>query len=272
MKGDKGEPGQDYIVGGNEAKEHEHPWQVALEVPWWSSPVCGGTLISSTHVLTAAHCTVHSGTEEKLPVSSIKVLLGEHNVADREINKVDVAEIINHPDYKFKGKTNKFKEHLLNDYSILRLANPVPFTKKVSPACLPADLSSTYAGSLATTTGWGRRRSTDPSSNPDVLHEVDLTVMTNAKCNNWHNGVITENMLCASAPGKSSCTGDSGGPLIVPENGRQALIGIVSWGSEFCGDRRDWGSPGVHARVTEQMDWILSNTNGTFSSTCEALN
>jgi len=147
MKGDKGEPSQDYIIGGDEAKEHEHPWQVGLETWWNRGPVCGGTLISSTHVLTAAHCTVHSGTEEKLPVSSIKVLLGEHNVADREINKVDVAEIINHPDYKFKGKTNKFKEHLLNDYSILRLANPVPFTKKVSPACLPADLSSTYAGS-----------------------------------------------------------------------------------------------------------------------------
>jgi len=262
MKGDKGEPSQDYIIGGDEAKEHEHPWQVGLETWWNRGPVCGGTLISSTHVLTAAHCTVYPETEEKLPASWIKVLLGEHNTADFDFNRVDVAEIINHPNYN--------SPTVDNDYSILRLANPVPFTKKVGPACLPADLSSTYAGSLATTTGWGQRRWWGDS--PDVLHEVDLTVMTNAECNNWHDLVITKNMLCASAPGKSSCMGDSGGPLIVPENGRQALIGIVSWGSETCGDLWDWGSPGVYARVTEKMDWILANTNGTFSSTCEALN
>ena len=106
-------------------------------------PWCGGTLISTTHVLTAAHCTVHEG--ENLPASWIRVLLGEHNIADREFNRVDIAEIINHP--KFNPRT------LDNDFSILRLANPVNFTNKVSPACLPADLSATYAGVLATVTG-----------------------------------------------------------------------------------------------------------------------
>jgi len=270
MKGDKGEPGQDYIVGGDEAKEYEHPWQVALEIRNKPFPACGGTLISSTHVLTAAHCTVYPRTEKKLPKSWIKVLLGEHNVADREFNKVDVAEIINHPDFKrLVGNTtdNKRLHYYGTDYAILRLANPVPFTKKVNPACLPADLSSTFDGILATISGWGQRRSTDPASSPNVLHEADVTVMTNAKCNNYYPGIFTENMLCTFAPGKDACQGDSGGSLIVPENGRQALIGIVSWG-RGCADR--W--PGVYARVTEQMNWILANTNGTFSSTCEALN
>jgi len=270
MKGDKGEPGQDYIVGGDVAKEHEHPWQVALDIVGEKFPACGGTLISSTHVLTAAHCTVYPRTEKKVPASSIKVVLGHHNVADRELNKVDVAEIIKQPGFKqlvWNTTDNKRLHYYGTDYSILRLAKPVPFTKKVSPACLPADLSSTYDGILATITGWGRRRSTDPTSSPNVLHEVDVTVMTNAKCNNYYPGIIAENMLCTIAPGKDACQGDSGGPLIVPENGRQALIGIVSWG-RGCGD----GWPGVFARVTEQMDWILANTNGTFSSTCEALN
>ena len=35
---------------------------------------------------------------------------------------------------------------------------------------------------------------------------------------------ITANMICAAATGKSICTGDSGGPLIAPENGRQAVV------------------------------------------------
>ena len=43
------------IVGGCEAKPHSIPWQVALLVN--GEKHCGGTLISTQHVITAAHCT-----------------------------------------------------------------------------------------------------------------------------------------------------------------------------------------------------------------------
>ena len=174
------------------------------------SPWCGGTLISSTHVLTAAHCT-------QSDASSIRVILGEHNIADSDFNRVDVAEIINHPDYN-SATTD-------NDYAILRLASPVTFTNEVSPACLPADLSNTFAGVLATVTGWGTLSS--GGSQPTVLQEVDVTVTTNAVCNNAY-GSITANMICAADSGKDSCQGDSGGPMIAPENGRQALVRTFS--------------------------------------------
>jgi len=238
------------IVGGNETEEHEYPWQVLVE-----GAGCGGTLISSTHVLTAAHCTVNEAA------SSIKVVIGAHNIADSELNSVDIAEIINHPNYEPHNSHN-------NDYSILRLAKPVTFTKKVSPVCLPADQSATYTGVLATVTGWGWTG----DHNPNVLQEVDVTVATNAECNSAYASkgyTITSSMICAGDSGKDSCHGDSGGPLITSENDRQALIGVVSWGLNECATD---GFPGVYARVTEKMSWILENSAGTFDSTCTALN
>ena len=150
------------------------------------------------------------------------MLLGEHNIADRVSNRFEhrVAEIISHP--KFHPITFD------NDYAILRLSEAVAFTNEVSPACLPADLSATYAGALATVTGWGLLSS--KGNRPDVLQEVDVTVTTNTKCHNAYRKkkhvfyTVTSNMICAADSGKDSCAGDSGGPLIAPENGRQALV------------------------------------------------
>ena len=46
------------IVGGTEADINEFPWTVGLYTHYRCKglPVCGGSLISTQHVLTAAHC------------------------------------------------------------------------------------------------------------------------------------------------------------------------------------------------------------------------
>ena len=43
-----------FIVGGWESRPNEFPWQVSLLR--FGSHFCGGSLIDTTHVLTAAHC------------------------------------------------------------------------------------------------------------------------------------------------------------------------------------------------------------------------
>jgi secreted trypsin-like serine protease len=53
------------------------------------------------------------------------------------------------------------------------------------------------------------------------------------------------------------------GPLITKEPGQfYAIIGVVSWGFG-CADPK---YPGVYARVTENMDFILDNLGG---ATCK---
>ena len=61
-------------------------------------------------------------------------------------------------------------------------------------------------------------------------------------------------MLCASKPGRDTCSGDSGGPLVGTSSGHAALVGITSFGD---GCARP-GHPGVYTRVTAIRAWVLS--------------
>merc|ERR1712098_293090 len=245
--GIKGGTQSDRIVGGQEADQHEYPWQVGLVSRNGKTPWCGGTLISDRHILTAAHCTAGS------TASSIQILLGEHRTNDDEFTRVDVSQINDDPNYSFPD----------GDFSILTLTEPVTFTSSIRPACLPATTDKTYAGELATVTGW--RTLSSGGNQPTVLMEVDVTVTTNEVCNNVYGG-INDLHICAMDAGKDSCQGDSGGPLVVKENDRWTLIGVVSFGYG-CAQP---DIPGVYARITQRMDWIKENTAGTYTSTCQA--
>ena len=52
------------IVGGVETEVSEYPWQAGLVSKGSSSVWCGGSLVNSKWVLTAAHCMVNKGAGE----------------------------------------------------------------------------------------------------------------------------------------------------------------------------------------------------------------
>ena len=63
---------------------------------------------------------------------------------------------------------------------------------------MPSLDHGSYSGADTTVTvaGWGV--TTEDGSSPDVLHSVDLTLLTNAQCENYgYSGDLVDSMICA---------------------------------------------------------------------------
>jgi secreted trypsin-like serine protease len=232
------------IVGGYEAQPGAWPWMVGLVYHGtptvYDGQFCGGTLISSKWVLTAAHCVEGKSTSEFYALS------GVHNLSADAGTQLGVKQIIQHPDYN--SSTDNY------DFALLELTTNAPQTPVGIYSGSPsAGISSTLTGETATVIGWGNT-SPDGYNYPERLQQVALPVVSNTTCDASYPGDITTNMLCAgySYGGKDSCQGDSGGPLVLFIAGQWVHSGVVSWGYG-CAQP---GYYGVYARTTEAIDFI----------------
>ena len=132
--------GSNRIVGGSKAAA-PIPWQVSLQpMGWGDMHFCGGSIMDSKTIVTAAHCFKDEGQKWGLKVRAGTV------DAQNGGQIVDVAKFVSYPK-KLDPNTN---EH---DIIILKLATPLKFDANVKPICLatkdPADNSKCYIS------GWG---------------------------------------------------------------------------------------------------------------------
>jgi len=242
-------PGSSRIIDGQTAPG-PIPWQAHMRNgsttgEFWY--FCGGTIIDSKTILTAAHC--YYGDD--LNRDDFFIAAGAVHLGDSSAQTAYVESITLHESYN--------PVTLNNDIAILKLKTALTFNEKVRPACLP-DASFNPEG-IAVASGWGLIGQF-PSVSPLNLHYVTKPVITNDKCTqpntSWPSEWITAGMICAGDEdgGESACRGDSGGPLIVPKGSNDdtaVVIGATSWGPGECGTE-DY--PSVYAYVTYYLDWI----------------
>ncbi|MFE0511914.1 trypsin-like serine protease [Streptomyces sp. NPDC058964] len=241
------------IIGGSETTITSAPWMAQL---WYYDDkgttsesddigfFCGGSVVSPTKILTAAHCVkgynwaangaILTGTSQ-LPTSDSSGNTDLHGGT-----ATAVLRQWNHPSYS--------STTIDNDIAVLTLAAPV----KATPIRMTTsgDTASYAANTSAKLYGWGRTSSTTQDIS-QTLKTATLPIQSDTTCSGYYGtDFVKGHMVCAGDPATgsdtgttSACNGDSGGPLVV--NGR--IVGVVSWGVVDCVEK---GAYSVFTKVS----------------------
>uniref|UniRef100_A0A8D3EDP6 Transmembrane protease serine 7 n=1 Tax=Scophthalmus maximus TaxID=52904 RepID=A0A8D3EDP6_SCOMX len=235
-------PCPERIVGGVNSVEGEWPWQVSLHFS--GNLYCGASVLSSTWLISAAHCFSKERLSDPRHWSAHLGMLTQGSAKHvAEIQRIVVHEYYNAYTFDY-------------DIALLQLKKPWPSSlgPLVQPVCLPPTSHSVTDSHRCWVTGWGYRSEEDKVL-PSVLQKAEVSILSQTDCKKSY-GPVSPRMVCAGVPSgeRDACRGDSGGPLScqAPDGGRWFLVGIVSWGSG-CGRPN---LPGVYTRVNKFTSWI----------------
>lgn len=246
------------VVGGIDATDStQFPWQAKFRPCFQgrilSCSLCGATLISELWLVSAAHCTE--------ALASIAISVGDSKVtvggiqgginSEGGIQERSLAAIEDHPEYV---AGNAAAGH---DITLLKVASAIVFSDKVHPACLPRMDDCFAEGSESWISGFG---AVEYEGNIAATQQFAMVPIYNInQCQQAYGNFDVFTQVCAgfSEGGVDACQGDSGGPLAVSYQDVWYLYGVTSYGSG-CASA---GFPGVYARVTNYVSFILNMTS-----------
>ncbi|XP_061674048.1 tissue-type plasminogen activator isoform X2 [Syngnathoides biaculeatus] len=240
------------MFGGRESDITEQPWQAAINV--YQARLrrhfhrCGGILIDSCWVLSAAHCFEATDKPSKLEVILGRTFRKENSTSE-QIFKVEKYWIHE----KFDNETFD------NDIALLKLKTDIGVcavnSPEVLPACLPEPSLVLPDWTECEISGYGKDSEFSAHYSERVKRGF-VRLWPSERCvpDVLSGRTVTPNMLCAGDTRglDDACKGDSGGPLVCRTNDKMTLMGVISWG-DGCGQR---DKPGVYTRVTHYINWI----------------
>lgn len=275
------------IVGGENAIAHSWPFLVSVRVKTNKSEHhCGGTLISDQHVLTAAHCVIAYIKLLKLlslNITQINSLIEVHvgiNQHESNANYLTDQHIYGVEYFIFHEKFDFKPSVLYNDIALIHLNRKVNLNRpEVNVICLPSSENAddqVKIGENVVAIGWGTYAE-EFNYTDFVREDVQQAVFTvkdqnEPICNSGDIGSNWDKNHTVCAHGhdrvKSTCYGDSGGPVLAYRGNRWMLFGIISFGHEIRDSvlnkkKCNASMPFYFAKVSSFREWILNKTNHT---------
>lgn len=221
------------IAQGVLATDLATPWMVSLRGQS-GSQFCGGVVLDDRHILTAAHCVV------RFSASEIRATV---NAVDYSVERIWIPET-----YRWSQLNADIAVLALTD--IIPNAVPLAFVE-------PADTASLQTGTQLKILGFGQTETNGDLS--PVLFQGSVPFVSVEECvSAWRTDfptladLIARDGICAGGGGGlvDTCTGDSGGPLLVERGGLEnevRLLGVTSFGEASCGGAI---RPSVYTRVS----------------------
>jgi secreted trypsin-like serine protease len=109
------------IVGGETAALNSWSWAVSILIN--ESALCGGTIISSSWIMTAAHCV-----EDAIP-SEVFISAGSNMIFQGKVTRY-ASSIVVHPNYDY--------QYVTNDIALIEVSPPFAMDDTViKQICLP---------------------------------------------------------------------------------------------------------------------------------------
>jgi secreted trypsin-like serine protease len=161
------------IIGGETAASGSWSWAVSLRRN--GEHICGGSILSPTFIVTAAHC-IHNVAN----LSSLSILAGSIDLVPSESNDVyqigSIDQIYEHYNYDHDQYTN--------DIALLYLSSPLNMTSgNLKPICLPTGTTVQPPDNISlVAVGWGVTSASYDTAAPS-LRQVTVESIANADSN-----------------------------------------------------------------------------------------
>uniref|UniRef100_A0A182IP09 Uncharacterized protein n=1 Tax=Anopheles atroparvus TaxID=41427 RepID=A0A182IP09_ANOAO len=248
-------------INGQHSPKGQFPWAVPVFIDQGASKkpkyICGSTIISKNHLVTAGHCMYEDNKERQ--ATDLLTAPGMYNIDnffETDIQMGYVASIVVHPDYYTDdyGKTE-------NDIALMVLRQTIIYNDLVRPICLwnGNDNIEDIVGLTGYVSGWGVTEN-GSAKKPSY---VNAKVVAKNECRRKLGSIFSEKeMFCADGNGSVPCTGDSGSGLVLKQGSRFYIRGIVSIGqfdpiTLLC----DTGKYVVYTDIAPFRFWLKNEMN-----------
>ncbi|XP_051158123.1 chymotrypsin-2-like [Leptopilina boulardi] len=226
------------LSGGVKASEGQFPYQVSIQTDDDFGNYCGGSILNSRWILTAATCIISPNT------TLFYIMAGTTDWTDKNGTIYNITEVVIHPDNANNRAIDlaliKVKQEIIYSDTIKNVE--LPYKDMVKPY-LPLKISAWGASSMETV---GQTSIRD-------LRFYSTRIVSQERCRQKYPWIKDWEMCLISRRGYGICFKDVGSPLVFQE---KYQLGIAT-NRVTCGS----GDADQVIRIWNYVDWIKSVIN-----------